>query len=97
MIHTCAKNQANQEGSCISSVSVLQKVTLNNLFLTLQVSKPSDANKKQKENPIRQHSRLCPDALEKVGVPIFLKNKIFRTAYMSSLTLASTQLHNQYL
>ena len=29
MIHTCAKNEANQGGSCISGVSVLRKVTLN--------------------------------------------------------------------
>ena len=28
MIHTCAKNQADQGGSCISDVSVLQKVAL---------------------------------------------------------------------
>ena len=28
MIHTCAKDEANQGGSCISGVSVLQKVTL---------------------------------------------------------------------
>ena len=27
MTHTCAKNQANQKGSCISGMSVLQKVT----------------------------------------------------------------------
>ena len=31
MIHTCAKNQADQEGSCISGVSVLQKVNLGQL------------------------------------------------------------------
>ena len=28
MTHNCAKNQANQGGSCILGVSVLQKVTL---------------------------------------------------------------------
>ena len=31
MIHTCAKNQANQRGSCISGVSVLQKAALKDV------------------------------------------------------------------
>ena len=29
MINRCVKNQGNRGGSCISGVSVLQKVTLN--------------------------------------------------------------------
>ena len=38
MIHTCAKNQANQGGSCISGVSVLQKVTLNSTCDTTEMN-----------------------------------------------------------
>ena len=33
MMNTCAKNQGNLGGSCISGVSVLQKVTLKEVRL----------------------------------------------------------------
>ena len=38
MTHTCAKNQANQGGSCILGVSVLQKVTVSSVRARLLYS-----------------------------------------------------------
>ena len=39
MINTCAKNQGNQGGSCISGVSVLQKVTHKVVIINAMICK----------------------------------------------------------
>ena len=64
MIHTCAKNQANQGGSCISGVSVLRKATLKNTikdYLQLQEIKKM---------------RTCRDFISPSQMNLCIENKL---------------------